>query len=76
MLPPPRPVLLPDPLLHIPLSFICPKLSHASCPQVADAITSYLKAGDSSNYQAVVEKAKGAQVFDDLVKFLLMVGFT
>lgn len=51
------------------------ELGHAQLKAglVAQSITSYLKALDSSNYLMVVEKAKGAEVYEDLVKFLLMV---
>lgn len=40
---------------------------------VADAISSYLKAADSSKYLQVIEKAKLSGSYDDLVKYLLMV---
>ncbi|KAL6748149.1 vesicle coat protein clathrin, heavy chain [Haematococcus lacustris] len=51
------------------------ELGHAqlAAGHVADAINSYLKASDSSNYILVMEQAKGAAAFGELVKFLLMV---
>mmetsp|Transcript_17321 Transcript_17321/g.52085 ORF Transcript_17321/g.52085 Transcript_17321/m.52085 type:complete len:1674 (-) Transcript_17321:219-5240(-) len=51
------------------------ELAHAqlAAGDVADAIGSYLRAGDSSNYAAVTEKAKSGAVYGDLVKYLLMV---
>ncbi|KAF5839265.1 clathrin heavy chain 2 [Dunaliella salina] len=51
------------------------ELAHAQLRsgQVAEAIASYLLAQDSSNYSEVVEKAKGQEVYGELVKYLLMV---
>lgn len=51
------------------------ELGHAQLKQglVADAITSYLRAGDSSNYLEVTEKAKTSEAYEELVKYLLMV---
>lgn len=51
------------------------ELAHAQLEagQVAEAISSYLKASDSSKYIAVTEAAKGTGCYDDLVKYLLMV---
>mmetsp|Transcript_18521 Transcript_18521/g.52003 ORF Transcript_18521/g.52003 Transcript_18521/m.52003 type:complete len:1694 (+) Transcript_18521:108-5189(+) len=51
------------------------ELAHAQLRsgEVAEAIASYLLAQDSSNYSEVVEKAKGQEVYGELVKYLLMV---
>lgn len=40
---------------------------------VADAIGSYLRANDSSKYQQVIDKAKTAGCYAELVKYMLMV---
>ncbi|KAJ3211483.1 hypothetical protein HDU67_004519 [Dinochytrium kinnereticum] len=40
--------------------------------RVKDAIDSYIKASDSSNYKEVTETAASAGAFDDLVRFLQM----
>ena len=40
---------------------------------VKDCIAAYIRAEDSSNHRAVIEKAKAAGVYEDLVKFLVMV---
>eukprot|EP00211_Chloroparvula_japonica_P000498 CAMPEP_0119134882 /NCGR_PEP_ID=MMETSP1310-20130426/18147_1 /TAXON_ID=464262 /ORGANISM="Genus nov. species nov., Strain RCC2339" /LENGTH=1640 /DNA_ID=CAMNT_0007125725 /DNA_START=25 /DNA_END=4944 /DNA_ORIENTATION=+ len=39
---------------------------------VADAIASYIRAGDSSNHVTVIAKAREAEKYEDLVKFLVM----
>lgn len=51
------------------------ELAHAqlAAEQVADAVESYLRAGDSSRYADVISCAKKAANFDVLVKYLLMV---
>lgn len=51
------------------------ELGHAQLNEghVADAIQSYLRASDASNYALVTEKAKTGEVYEDLVKYLLMV---
>ena len=41
--------------------------------KVADAIESFLTAQDGSKYKDVIAKAKTAGLYDDLIKFLLMV---
>lgn len=41
--------------------------------KVSDAIESFLTAQDGSKYKDVIPKAKEAGLFDDLIKFLLMV---
>ncbi|GLI67875.1 hypothetical protein VaNZ11_012164 [Volvox africanus] len=51
------------------------ELAHAQLAAglVSEAISSYLKANDSTRYMAVTEAAKAVGCFDDLVKYLLMV---
>lgn len=51
------------------------ELGHAQLAtgHVADAIASYLKAGDSSAYVGVTEAAKGAGCYPELVTYLTMV---
>lgn len=51
------------------------ELGHAqlAAGHVADAIASYLKAGDSSAYVGVTEAAKGAGCYPELVTYLTMV---
>ena len=51
------------------------ELGHAQLAQglPKDAIESYLRATDSSKFAEVIEAAKGAENFEDLVKYLLMV---
>jgi len=40
--------------------------------QVAEAIDSYLKAEDATDYQEVIQAAERLELFEDLVRFLLM----
>lgn len=51
------------------------ELAHAQLDHgdVAEAIASYLRAGDSSRYADVIARSQEAACYDELVKYLLMV---
>ncbi len=51
------------------------ELAHAQLDHgdVAEAIASYLRAGDSSRYVDVIARSQEAACYEELVKYLLMV---